>query len=150
MVGMIGSYIGRELLRRGCHVHGIVRFRCSLATRCCVRFFTTHFLRLCSTHWGNMHGLLGHSKVTLHTVIRAISSLFLCVIPQPQGDITDENFVQSVVEKVVPNPAASFISPSPSRLALILFSIWPLRCACRMIPRLFRFRRRQHLPLCRV
>jgi hypothetical protein len=25
--GMIGSYIGRELLTRGCHVHGIVRFR---------------------------------------------------------------------------------------------------------------------------
>jgi hypothetical protein len=29
------------------------------------------FLRLCSTHWGNMHGLVGHSQVTLHTVIRA-------------------------------------------------------------------------------
>jgi hypothetical protein len=91
------------------------------------------FLRLCSTHWGNMHGLLGHSKLTLHTVIRAILSFFLCVIPRLQGDITDENFVQSVVEKVVPSPAASFISISPSRLALISFSIWPLRCACRMI-----------------
>lgn len=63
--GMIGSYIGRELLRRGCHVHGIVRFR---------------------THWGNMHGLLGHSNVTLHT-----------------GDITDENFIHSLVDKVRPD-----------------------------------------------
>lgn len=40
-------------------------------------------------------------------------SLLLCVIPHLQGDITDENFVQSVVEKVAPNFAASFISPPP-------------------------------------
>jgi hypothetical protein len=30
---------------------------------------------VCSTHWGNMHGLLGHSRVTLHTVMHVFLSI---------------------------------------------------------------------------
>ena len=66
----------------------------------CVWHCASHALER-STHWGNMHGLLGHSRVTLHTVMR-ISALTCLLLPPTllQGDITDENFVQSVVENV--------------------------------------------------
>ena len=42
--GMIGSYIAREVLRRGCEVHGLVRYR---------------------THYGNLAGLLS-GAIALH------------------------------------------------------------------------------------
>jgi hypothetical protein len=48
-----------------------------------------------------MRGLLGHERVTLYTVRRASAILSIGLwLTALQGDITDENFVQSVVEKV--------------------------------------------------
>jgi hypothetical protein len=81
--------------------------------------FVSHALEF-STHWGNMHGLLGHSRVTLHTVIRIralwhnyVRSLLPTLL---QGDITDENFVQSVVQNV-----AAFHVTSLQLACVILF-----------------------------
>lgn len=92
---------------------------------------------VCSTHWGNMHGLLGHSSVTLHTVMRGRVSIFAAFVSNTaaclQGDITDENFVQSVVEKVTSSHsnelAARVFDALFLRCALTMFSIWQPRQA---------------------